>query len=146
MTETQRDTYPQSARTEKEPTGWVGWILFAGIMLLLVGSFQAIAGFVALFKDTYFVSRSADLAISIDYTGWGWIHLILGIVAILAGFGVMVGQMWARVVGILFAFVSAAANLAFTRAYPLWCVTMIVLDVIVIWALAAHGREVKAAR
>ncbi len=146
MTETKRDLYPQVAHTEKEPTGWVGWILFAGIMMLLVGSFQAIAGFVALFKDTYFLSRSADLAISIDYTGWGWIHLGLGALAVLAGFGVMVGQMWARIFGILLAFVSAAANLAFAGAYPLWSVTMIVLDVIVIWALAVHGREVKAAR
>lgn len=146
MTQTERDTHPVVSYTEAAPSAWVGWVLFAGIMLLLVGTFQAIAGFVALFNDDVYLVRSADLVVNVDYTGWGVVHLVLGVVAILAGLGVMVGQMWARVFGIILAVVSAVANLAFVGAYPIWCTVMIVMDIIVIWALAVHGREVKPTR
>ena len=127
-----------------EPTGWVGWVVFAGILMIMVGMFQAIMGFVALFKDNYYLVPRSGLVISVDYTTWGWIHLLLGIVAILAGFGVLAGQMWARVIGIIFAVVSAVANIAFVAAYPVWSTIVIVLDVLVIYALAVHGREVNA--
>jgi hypothetical protein len=69
----------------------------------------------------------------------------LGLVALLAGFGVLAGQMWARVIGIIMAAVSVIANIAFVAAYPVWSIIVIVLDVIVIYALCVHGREVKAA-
>jgi hypothetical protein len=127
-----------------DPTAWVGWILFAGTMLLLVGSFQVLAGFVALFKDEYFVVTSSKLVLSIDYTGWGWIQIGLGALAIGAGYGVMVGKTWARVYAILYAGVAALINMTFLSAYPIWMTIMIAIDVLVIWALAVHGREVKS--
>ena len=143
MREARGTEYARPSHAEREPTGWVGWVLFAGIMLFLLGAFQAIAGFVALFNDKYYLVTDRGLAITVNYTGWGWAHLILGVVALLAGWGVMVGQMWARVFGIAVAFLSAVANLMFIGAYPVWGVIMITVDVLVIYALAVHGREAK---
>jgi hypothetical protein len=132
-------TYP----ARPEPTGWVGWVLFAGIMLFMVGAFQIIAGLVALFNDKYYLVTSSKLVLEMDYTAWGWVHVILGAVAILAGMGCIAGKTWARVVGIGFAFVSAIANIGFLGAYPVWSVIMITVDVLAIYALSVHGREVK---
>ena len=137
-------TYTQTSSTAQEPTGWVGWVLFAGIMLFMVGTFQVIAGLVALFNSDYYLVPTRDLVVNVNYTAWGWTHLALGVVALFAGWGVMMGQLWARIFGIGVAFLSAVANLAFIGAYPVWGVIMITVDVLVIWALAVHGREVKA--
>ena len=135
----------ETAPYEKAPTGWVGWVLFAGVMMVMLGTFEAIVGLVALFKDDYYLVASSRLVVSVSYTGWGWLHLILGIVAFCAGLGVIVGQTWARVIGIILATISAVVNLAFIAAYPVWSVLVIAIDVVVIYALAVHGREAKAA-
>jgi hypothetical protein len=71
------------------------------------------------------------------------VHLIIGIVGVLAGLGLLVGNMLARVVGVAAAFLSAIVNLAFISAYPVWSAIMITLDVIVIYAVIVHGRELK---
>ena len=126
-----------------EPTGWVGWVLFAGIMLFMVGSFQIIAGLVALFNHSYYLVTSSKLVLEMNYTAWGWTHIIIGAIAILAGLGCIAGKTWARVVGIGFAFLSALANIGFLGAYPVWSVIMITVDVLAIYALAVHGREVR---
>ncbi|GIF02627.1 DUF7144 family membrane protein [Actinoplanes siamensis] len=126
-----------------EPTAWVGAVVFAGVMLLLVGGFQVIEGMVAILRDTYYVTTSSGLVLTFDYTVWGWTHLVLGALAILTGIGVFLGQTWARVVGITVAVLSALANLMFLPAYPVWCAIVIAIDVLVIYALAVHGREVR---
>jgi len=126
-----------------QATGWVGWIFFSGILMVMLGAFHAIMGFVALFKDDYYLVGRNGLVLSLDYTQWGWVHIIIGLVALAAGFGVLVGQMWARVVGIILALVSAVGNLVFIAAHPIWSTMVIVLDVLIIYALCVHGREVK---
>jgi hypothetical protein len=127
-----------------EPTGWVGFVVFGGIMMLMLGGFQVIEGLVALFReDYYFVTRNG-LLVSMDFTAWGWTHLIIGLVAVGAGFGVLMGQMWARVLGIIIAVISAMANIAFLSAYPVWSTIIIATDILVIYALAVHGREVRS--
>jgi hypothetical protein len=129
--------------TAPEPTGWVGWIFFAGVIMILGGTFQAIAGLVALFNSSYYLVPSANLVVNVNYTGWGWAHLIAGILLIAAGFGVMTGQTWARIVGVILAGISAILNIAFLAAYPFWSLTIIALDIVVIYALAVHGREAQ---
>jgi hypothetical protein len=129
-----------------EPTAWAGWVVFGAIMMVMVGGFHAMAGLVALFKDEYYVVGEAGLVVNVDYTAWGWVHIGLGAIAIAAGLALLVGQMWARVVGIAMAVVSALLNFGFIAAYPLWSITMITLDVLVIYAIAMHGRELKEAR
>lgn len=124
-------------------SGWVGWIAFAATMLVLIGSFHVIQGFVALFKDEYYVVGSSGLVVNVDYTAWGWVHIIAGAVAVATGFALFSGQMWARVVGTVVAVVSAIVNVAFLAAYPIWSALMIGLCVIVILALTVHGGEMK---
>lgn len=102
--------------------------------------FHIFAGLVALFNDTYFVAPHQDLVVSVSYDTWGSAHLIGGLVA---GVGLFTGAMWARVLGVGVAMLSAIVNLAFLAAYPLWSVMMITLAVLVIYAVTAHGSEIK---
>lgn len=133
----------QRGQVEPPPTGWAGFVVFGALMMILLGSFQAIAGLVALFNETYFVVPNQDLMVSVSYDTWGWVHLIVGVVAVAAGLGLMTGAMWARVTGVVVAMVSAIVNIAFLAAFPVWAITMITLDVLVIYAITAHGRELK---
>jgi hypothetical protein len=137
------DRPSDSSPNYREPSAWVGWITFAGMLLILIGIFHIIQGFVALFKDNYYYVPDADLVVSVSYTGWGWSHIIAGIIVLLAGFGVLAGRMWARVIGVLVALASAIVNVAFIDAYPVWAIMMIALDVVVIMALTVHGSEIK---
>ncbi len=134
---------PTSA-ADREVSGWVGWIYFAGLMMILVGSFSVIQGLVALFNSDYYVVGPEGLIVNVNFTTWGWVHLILGFVVLIAGFGVMAGNTAARVLGIILAVFSALINLAFLASYPIWSTIVITLDVLVIYALAVHGRELKA--
>lgn len=122
----------------------MGWIAFAGIMMVLLGSFHVFQGLVALFNDEYYFVGKNGLTIHVDYTAWGWVHLILGIIIALAGFSLFAGRMWARIVAVLTAMVSALVNVAFLAAFPIWSTIMIVFDIIVIWAVIVHGREMKS--
>jgi hypothetical protein len=123
--------------------GWAGWVVFGGMMMILLGSFQSIAGLMAIFDEGYYVVGPNGLVVDVDYTTWGVVHLIVGLVAIAAGCGLLTGQMWARVIGIGVAFISAIVNFAFLAAYPLWALMMITFDVLVIYAIAAHGKELQ---
>jgi hypothetical protein len=120
-------------------------VVFAGILMVLVGAYQAIVGLVALFDDGYYVVRPEGLVVNVDYTVWGWVHLLLGLLAFFAGFGVLSGQTWARAVGIIIAGVAAVVNFAFIAAFPVWATILITMDILVIYALAAHGRELRPA-
>jgi hypothetical protein len=128
----------------EERTAWVGLVVFGGVLLALTGGFQMMQGLVAILRDEYFYVTRDGLLITMDYTAWGWTHLGLGLIAVGTGIGVLAGQMWARVVGIIIAVLSALVNLAFLSAYPIWSTIIIAMDVLVIYALTMHGSEVKA--
>lgn len=117
------------------------WVGFAGTMLVLVGSFHAIQGLVAIFRDDYYLVASSGLVVNLDYTAWGWVHLVGGVVVVAVGLGAIAGQSWARVVGVVVAGLSALVNVSFLAAYPIWSALMIGLDVLVIWALMVHGGQ-----
>ena len=136
----------QRAETEypAEPTGWVGWIIFAGTMLVILGIFHAIQGLVALFNDSVYLVGPKGLVINVDYTAWGWIHLIGGIIVVLAGVALFAGKMWARILAVIVAVISAIINVVFLPAYPIWSTMMIAIDVLVIWAVTVHGSEMKS--
>ena len=89
-----------------------------------------------------FYVNTPNYLFKFDATRWGWIHLLVGLLVLLAGFAVLAGQTWGRVIGIVLAVFSAMANFAFIPYYPFWSLTIIALDVFVIWALATHGRDV----
>jgi hypothetical protein len=145
MSETQQRHVASEPSAVRRPqaTGWVGFVVFGGVMLMMVGGFQAIQGLVAIFRDDYYLVSRSGLLLTMDFTAWGWTHLIIGLIAVGTGIGVLVGQTWARVVGIIIAVLSALANLAFLPAYPIWSTIIIAMDVLVIYALAVHGREVQ---
>jgi hypothetical protein len=146
MTDTEaRQSYdePYVPAGRAQPSGWVGMVVFAGVMLLMLGGFQAIEGVVALFRDDFYLTTANGLVVPVDFAAYGWTHLILGVIAIGAGIGILAGQTWARVVGVILAVLSSLVNLAFLPAYPIWCTIVIAMDVLCIYALTAHGREVR---
>ncbi|RFU19682.1 DUF7144 family membrane protein [Geodermatophilus marinus] len=147
MTDTSHRGSTETGRPYGEPpTAWAGWVVFAGVMLITLGAFQVIQALVALFDDGFYAVTSEGLVVDVDYNTWGWIHLVIGIVAVLTGVGLLAGNTVARVVGVGIAVLSALANLVFIAAYPVWSTIVIALDVIVIYAIIVHGREVRALR
>ena len=111
-----------------------GGIAFAACMLLLIGSFQIIAGLAAIFEDEFFVV-GREYAFDLDVSAWGWVHLILGLLLVFTGIGLFSGKAWAAVTAIMLATLSAIANFFFIPYYPFWAILVIALDVWVIWAL-----------
>jgi hypothetical protein len=144
MTDTShRGSSETDARSGDAPTAWAGWVVFGGVMLILMGTFQVIEGLVALFDDGFYLVASNGLVVDVDYNTWGWIHMVIGVLAVLAGLGLLAGNMAARVAGVVIACLSALVNLAFISAYPVWSTIMITIDIIVIYAIIVHGRELK---
>ena len=131
-------------RQENYSDAAVGWTIFASILLIMIGVFQAISGLVAIVNDTFYVVGEVWI-FQFDISTWGWIHLLIGLVLALAGFFLFRGAMWARVVGIIVAAIAAIANFAWLPWYPLWSVIIITVSVFVIWALSVHGRDITKA-
>ncbi|MGN6692790.1 MAG: DUF7144 family membrane protein [Aquihabitans sp.] len=132
--------------SEEDPSGWaIGWAAFAAFMLMLTGAMQFLAGLSALLNDEYFVVGD-DYAFKLDVTGWGWIHLLIGIVVFCCGMGVLKGHVLGRTVGVLAASVSLLANFLWLPYQPVWSTVMIAICVAIIWALTAHGRDIVAVR
>ncbi len=128
------------SQNNSEMTGWAGWAAFAGIVMILLGFLHGISGLTAIFRQQFFLVTPNNLLV-FDYTTWGWIHLALGILVIFAGFAVLNGRVWGRVLGVIIASVGAIANTAFLPTYPIWSIVMLVIDFVVIYALIVHGSE-----
>ena len=143
MTEQPTQNYQQAGRRDDPSSGWAtGLIVFAGVMMIMAGAFQAIAGLVALLEDEFYVA-TRNYLLEFDATSWGWIHLLLGLLVAFAGYGLLSGKTWARVVALTLAVLSAIANFLFIPYYPFWALLLITLDVFVIWAITAHGGELR---
>lgn len=126
----------------KEVSGWTGWVFFAGFMMIVMGFLQTISGLTALLNSDWLLVAPQRL-LFLNFTAWGWAHLLLGIVVLIAGFYVMHGSTWARIVGVILAAVGLIANLAYVNTYPIWSIAIMVIDVLVIYALIVHGNELK---
>jgi len=124
--------------SQRGSTAGAGWVLFAAIMMIVLGIFGIFEGLAAIVKSGFY-HVPPNYYISINAKGWGWIHLIISIIVVLAGFALFQGATWARVVGIILASLSAIANFLFIPVYPIWSLLIIAIDIFVIWALAAHG-------
>ena len=127
--------------TTREPTvsGWaVGGITFAGTMLILIGMFQVIDGIAAIANDEFFLVGQ-NYTFNLDTSAWGWIHLLLGIGLIIAGWSIFAGRTWAAVVPLTLAMLSAVANFFFIPYYPFWAILIIALNCWVIWWLTRPG-------
>jgi len=141
-------TGPKSRRRtshgRRATTGWASWITFAGVLMIILGVFQAIEGLVALFNSDFYLVGADGLVIDVDFGVWAWAHLLIGVAAAATGAGLLKGNMVARVVAVVLAVLSAVANLMFLAAFPLWAAVVITIDVIVIYAVVVHGHELKA--
>ena len=131
-TNIQRDTGGITARVGS------GWTFFAATILFIVGSFNAIYGLTAIFKDEVLTGTGSGGVIVWDVTGWGWIHLLVGIVMILTALGLFSGQSWARWTAIFFVMVNAITQVAFITVSPLWTILIVTLDIIIIYQLTAR--------
>ena len=121
-----------------------GWVVFASLMMGLAGAFSIINGAVAIFANEVYVATEEGI-LAFDFTAWGVIHVVLGIVVSVAAFAVLTGQLWARVLGVDVVFLNALGQLAFITALPLWSIVIIAIDVLVIYGLVVHGEEVETA-
>ena len=139
-------TTSMSGREESEVTGWVGWIVFAGTMMAILGVLHMFEGIIALFRNTQVVFPTSGLAIQVSYTQWGWVQLIAGALVLATGLALFTGRTWARALGVILVTASVLVNFAWANVYPFWSLTLLAIDFLVIYAIIAHGGEMKAAR
>ena len=126
---------------EKSMAGWIG---FAGMVLLIIGFIDIFQGLIALFEDEYFVVTRAGF-LAVDLTTWGWVLLIWGVLLCVAGIGLGAGQTWARWFAIVVVSLNVFAQLGFlgNSQYPLWALTALTLNIVVLYALTVRWDESK---
>ena len=125
----------------REPSGWTtGAVVFAGVLMILIGVLQIIQAVSALLEDEFFVVTE-NYVFDIDVTAWGWIHLVLGLLVLFAGYSLLAGNTYGRILGLVLAGVSVIVNFAWVPYYPFWSLLMIALAVWVIWALTSRWDE-----
>ncbi|GAA0468555.1 membrane protein [Paractinoplanes deccanensis] len=122
---------------------WAAWVVFAGVMLSIVGILQVTIGIVALVRDDLFAVDASRLLVAPSWTAWGWIHLVIGAAQIVVGLGLLAGTSWGRIFGVVLAFLNSLTNLAFLAAFPVWTALIISFNMITIYAITAHGTEVR---
>jgi hypothetical protein len=129
-------TTPRRVFPRDDTTDWTGGlVVFAGILMVVAGVWHALAGVAALLNDDLYIA-TPDYLYSLDLTGWGWGHLVLGVLVAATGAAVLMGRTWGRVVGIALVALSLVANFLFIPWYPIWSLVIIALDIAVIGALA----------
>ena len=115
------------------------------MILILAGVLHAMQGVVGLANNEFYVTTQ-NWIFKFDATTWGWVHILVGLIAIGTGIGLFYGAVWARTLGVIVAAVSVFANFVWLPYYPVWAILIIAFDFFVIWALTAHGRDINAIR
>jgi hypothetical protein len=127
---TSRQTYEETTRG-----AWaVGISVFAGTGLFIIGLFQLAEGFSAVVRDKVFVN-APNYIYALDVTAWGWIHVVIGVLALITGGALLFGKTWAMGVGIAIAACSMVSSFLFIPYQPIWSLTIIAIDVAIIWSL-----------
>jgi hypothetical protein len=121
---------------------WSGWISFAGLMIIIIGSLDFFEGLIAVIRDQYYVVTPSQIVV-FDLTTWGWIMMIWGIVLLFAGFGLLSGATWARWFAIVVGSLNFIVQLGFVGSsqYPLWALTVLALTAVVLYALIVRWDE-----
>ncbi|MFF3334990.1 hypothetical protein ACFYWX_36535 [Streptomyces sp. NPDC002888] len=128
--------HPHTAQRE-----WAqGLTVFAAVMLMIAGLLAVCRGVMAIAEDDVFVTTS-NYAFEFDLTGWGWVHLILGALAVIVSFGLFQAVLWARVAGVAIAGLVIISNFLSLPYYPVWSVVMIALSGFIIWALCVARQD-----
>ena len=122
---------------------WAGWVAFAGMLLMIMGGLDMLQGLTAIIRDEYFI-KTPNGALVIDVTGWGWIMLIWGAILGFIGYGLLTGASWARWTAIFGVGANFIAQLGFQgNNINLWGLTVIALNIVVLYALVARWDEAK---
>jgi hypothetical protein len=121
----------------RQPTGWT---VFAGMVLVIVGSLDALWGLAGILNDQVLVVGGHG-AIIADITTWGWVHLILGSIVALTGLGLFTGSSTARWLAVFFVTVNAITQIVWFPLAPLWAFMIIILDVTIIYQLTARWES-----
>lgn len=131
-------------RHDARQTGWIGWGWFAAIMILLSGALEVLFGILAILlpASQYFTTREGTTVFYVSL--WGWWHLLIGIVLIAAGIALANGRAWARVFAVVVVAINAVSQLLSLPAQPWWSIVVFTLDIVVIYAITVHGRELRA--
>ena len=121
--------------------GAVGWITFAGFMMVIGGGFAMLEGLAMVVHASNFPGK--DMILQQNGKTWGWFQIIVGAALLLSGFAVFSGNVLARTVGVIAATVSALGAFSTVQFQPVWNTAIIAVDIAIIWALTAHGRDIK---
>ncbi len=134
-------TAASSAGTART-TAWTGWIAFAGWMMLIIAGIDFIEGLIAVIRDQYYVLTPNQIIV-FDLTTWGWIMMILGVLLGFAGFGLLSGASWARWFTIVVCSLNVLLQLGFVgnSQYPLWALTVLTLNIVVLYALIVRWSD-----
>lgn len=132
------------ANGTQKVSSWVGWVYFAGILLILRGISEVALGITALVNRHYlFVNNDQLVSATSNMTAWGGVDLGVGIVLFLVGLAVLRGSAIGRAVAIFLVGLSFLVNMAFLAVFPIWSIVAMAVDVIIIYALAVHGDEAR---
>ena len=125
---------------------WSGWIGFAGLMMLILGAIDFFEGLIAVIRGEYYAFTSQGLII-FDTTTWGWLAMIMGVILFLVGLGLTGGAGWARWVAIVLLVVNLLGNIGWVGSseHQIWALTVVALEVIVLFALTARWSDAGAA-
>lgn len=129
--------------TDTTVTGWTGWGVFASVLLLIAGIFDLIFGLAAVIGPNTTLVLAEEGLFAVDVAAWGWWHIIAGIALILTSFFLYRGATWARVLAIILVIINAVGQLSLISAQPFWSLAILAVDVLILYALTVHGRELK---
>ena len=130
----------------RSPSGWVGWIIFAAVFMMTIGTMNAIQGLAGIFRDEEYLTSSLGEGTNLlvfDWTAWGWIHLLFGIAMVIVGALLIQGSTFARVVAIFLVALNMISQFTFISVYPWWSLALLAIDILIMYALIVHGREMK---
>ncbi|MGP3927594.1 DUF7144 family membrane protein [Streptomyces sp. 8N616] len=120
-----------------------GLVAFAAVMLIIGGLLNVFRGIMAIAEDDIFVT-TPDYVFEFDVSGWGWIHLVLGVLAVIVGFGLFKATLGARIIGVLLAGLLLISSFLSLPYYPLWSIILIAIYGFVIWALCVVRGDTLA--
>jgi len=135
---------PSAVRWSSERSAWAGWLAFAATMLVLVGILSVIAGLGALLRNEAYFTANGELLV-FNLAAWGWIHIVIGVLLMVAAAGLYNGSTWARAVAVVAVGLNLISQFTWANSAPWWSLIVIAIDVVVIYAIVVHGRELQGA-
>ena len=132
-----------NVRNTRDTSHWTDWVRFAGVILIVSGIFSLIQGLAALLgPDAYYAEVNGTLLV-FNVAGWGWWNVFIGGLTIITGLALLNGALWARIVAVVLAVLSSVVQMILVPVQPWWSFIVIAIDVLVIYAVVAHGKELR---